>query len=97
MHFTSLGVEEFLQIFGKHQFAIRNFPGCTHLQLLRDVDDPDCFTTLSHWDTEKDLNNYRKSALFEEVWGQVKSLFTERSQAFSLKKFIDVDWSNPKL
>lgn len=97
MHFSPLGVEEFLEIFGKHQSAIRSFPGCTHLELLRDKDDADCFTTLSYWDSEKELNDYRKSPLFEEVWGQVKSLFTERSQAFSLEKFVEVDWSNPKL
>ncbi len=90
MHFTEAGVEEFLEIFGKHQTAIRNFPGCTHLELLKDHEDDTCFTTLSHWDTVNNLNSYRKSALFEEVWGQVKSLFAERSHAFSLEKYLEV-------
>ena len=90
MHFTEAGVEEFLQIFDANKIAIRNFPGCTHLQLLKDSEDPTCFTTLSHWQTEQDLENYRKSELFGGVWGRVKTLFSERTQAFSLKKFIEL-------
>lgn len=89
MHFTEAGVEEFLTIFRRNQSSIRNFPGCTHLQLLKDIDDPLCYTTLSHWQSDNDLDNYRQSELFGTVWGQVKTLFSERSQAFSLEKFIE--------
>ena len=87
MHFTEAGVDEFLQIFNKHKEAIRNFPGCSHLQLLKDAEDETIYTTLSHWDKEESLENYRKSELFGQVWGRVKTLFAERTQAFSLKKF----------
>ena len=90
MHFTDAGVEEFLDIFNKNKESIRNFSGCSHLELLRDLEDRTCFTTLSYWINQESLNAYRQSQLFEEVWGQVKSLFSERSQAFSLEKFIDV-------
>ena len=90
MHFTEAGVSEFLTLFSKHKDAIRNFPGCTHLELLKDHDDPGCFSTLSHWNNQADLEAYRKSQLFEQVWGQAKSLFAERSQAFSLEKFLEV-------
>ena len=90
MHFTKAGADEFLQIFNLHKEAIRNFPGCTHLQLLKDLDDATCYTTLSHWDAAASLENYRKSQLFADVWGRVKPLFAERSQAFSLEKFIEL-------
>lgn len=90
MHFTEAGVEEFLDIFNKHKQAIRNFPGCSHLQLLKDAEDDCCYATLSHWDKAESLENYRKSELFGKVWGRVKTLFSERSQAFSLEKFIDL-------
>jgi heme-degrading monooxygenase HmoA len=90
MHFTEAGVEEFLDIFQHNKEAIRHFPGCTHLQLLRVADDPLCYTTLSHWQGPADLENYRKSDLFASVWGRVKTLFAERTQAFSLEKFIEV-------
>lgn len=90
MHFTEAGVEEFLGIFERHKQAIRNFPGCTHLELLKDTVDPLCYTTLSHWNNPADLEDYRKSELFSSVWGRVKTLFAERSQAFSLEHFIDL-------
>lgn len=90
MHFTEAGVDEFLQIFNTNKEAIRNFEGCTHLQLLKDLNDPNTYTTLSHWNTEESLNRYRKSELFSNVWGRVKTLFSERSQAFSLTKFIEL-------
>jgi heme-degrading monooxygenase HmoA len=90
MHFTGAGVEEFLQIFNDNKERIRNFPGCTHLQLLKDPQDKNCYTTLSHWHSAEDLEQYRKSELFAGVWGRVKSLFAERTQAFSLEKFIEL-------
>lgn len=91
MHFTEAGVEEFLTIFNTNKTAIRNFPGCTHLELLKDVSNPSIFTTLSHWQDEKSLEQYRKSELFSSVWGKVKRLFAERTQAFSLNKVLEVE------
>src|SRR3954470_13460274 len=91
MHFAENQVEEFLEIFNKNKQAIRNFPGCSHLQLLKDAKSDYIYTTLSHWDSEESLNNYRDSELFQNVWRSVKILFTERTQAFSLVKFIEVD------
>ncbi len=90
MHFTEAGVEEFLQIFEQHKQLIRDMDGCSHLELLRDADDPLTYTTLSYWKDEESLEKYRKSELFARVWGSVKTLFSERSQAFSLEKFIEL-------
>ena len=90
MQFTEAGVDEFLEIFNANKEAIRNFEGCTHLQLLKDAEDPCTFTTLSHWENEHCLESYRKSELFGSVWGRVKTLFAERTQAFSLEKYIEL-------
>jgi len=91
MQFTEAGVDEFLQIFDANKTAIRNFPGCTHLELLKDFGDPNTYTTLSHWNDVSNLDDYRRSDLFGNVWGSVKPLFAQRTQAFSLEKFIEVD------
>jgi quinol monooxygenase YgiN len=91
MHFTEAGVDEFLAIFNANKKSIRNFPGCTHLELLKDAGDPNVFTTLSHWADEASLEMYRKSELFSKVWGSVKTLFAERTQAFSLLKFMEIE------
>lgn len=90
MQFTEAGVGEFLEIFHANKVAIRNFPGCTHLQLLKDSKDENTYTTLSHWVDEVSLEAYRKSDLFGSVWGRVKTLFAERTVAFSLKPFIEM-------
>jgi len=90
MHFTEAGVDEFLEIFNANKVAIRNFEGFTHLELLSDKDDPTVLNTLSHWESEVNLENYRKSELFGKVWGRVKSLFSARTIAFSLEKYIEL-------
>jgi quinol monooxygenase YgiN len=88
MHFQEEGIGKFLEIFQKHKASIRNVPGCTHLELLKDINHPNVYTTLSHWQHNGDLEAYRNSELFKGVWEQVKSLFSDPPQAFSLEKFI---------
>jgi heme-degrading monooxygenase HmoA len=90
MHFTEQGGKEFLEIFNAHKEAIRHFPGCSHLQLLKDIRDPNSYTTLSYWEKPESLENYRNSELFENVWSRVKPLFSRRTEAFSLEKFIEL-------
>jgi quinol monooxygenase YgiN len=90
MHFRAAEVDVFLKIFEENKKAIRNFPGCTHLELLRDAGAGSSFTTISHWNGAADLEAYRKSDLFQGVWAQVKVLFSENPQAFSLEKFIGI-------
>ena len=83
MTFKKGAEENFLKIFRDNQSAIRNFTGCSHLDLLRDVQNPNIFTTYSHWKSEADLNEYRNSDLFSIVWAQTKELFDEQPQAHS--------------
>lgn len=90
MHFKDDGVAAFLEIFNAHKEKIRHFPGCAHLELVRDANNPAVFATLSHWQHESDLESYRNSSLFEAVWGNVKPLMAERTLAFSFEKFIEV-------
>ena len=90
MHFKGDRVEQFLEIFQKHKTAIRNVTGCTHLELLRDIHNPLAYTTLSHWTNASDLEAYRNSELFKDVWGRVKVLFAAPTQAFSMEKLLEL-------
>ena len=90
MHFNEKDLGEFLEIFDENKVAIRRFPGCTHLQLLTDPNDPLCYTTLSNWNDAADLEDYRTSELFAGVWKRVKPLFNKKSEAFSLNQFIEL-------
>jgi quinol monooxygenase YgiN len=90
MTFDPEKIDAFLEIFSETKGAIRNVEGCRHLELLRDIHHPNILTTLSHWDSHDDLDNYRTSDLFKNVWGRVKPLFSRPTEAFSLEKFIEV-------
>lgn len=87
MTFQPDEVVNFLKIFNSSKQYIRNMEGCTHLELLNDINTPNIFFTYSHWLTENDLNNYRKSELFKSVWGKTKILFCAKPEAWSVKRF----------
>ncbi len=87
MTFKNDCIEQFLEIFERSKGHIRKFPGCRHLELLRDWDQENVFTTLSHWNDREALERYRRSDLFREVWAQTKPLFQEKPLAFSLSRF----------
>lgn len=90
MHFKVENVDLFLQIFHANKELIRNVDGCTHLELLKDVNNRLTYTTLSHWDRPEDLENYRQSELFKNVWARVKPLFSGPTEAFSLLKEFEL-------
>jgi heme-degrading monooxygenase HmoA len=87
MTFQPDEVANFLKIFNSSKQYIRNMEGCTHLELLNDTNTSNIFFTYSHWQTENDLNKYRKSELFKNVWGKTKVLFAAKPEVWSVKKF----------
>ena len=86
MTFQEDRCNDFLAIFTTYRDAIRNQPGCTHLDLLRDVRNSNVFFTYSHWDSEEQLNAYRDSETFGVVWPKTKALFADRPEAWSVQK-----------
>lgn len=86
MTFEEARVEDFLKNFQAHKESIRSFPGCEHLELLQQEDRPNVFFTYSWWQKPEDLENYRHSQLFEEVWRYTKTLFSDKPEAWSLNQ-----------
>lgn len=86
MGFHEDKVQTFLDNFEQVKDQIRNFPGNRFLELYRDRKEPSVFFTYSYWETEDDLENYRKSALFNEVWAFTKQLFRQKAEAWSVDK-----------
>jgi quinol monooxygenase YgiN len=78
-------VSEFRELFKTAEDRIRNFPGCTHLELLKDIKYPNIFFTVSHWNSEADLEAYRQSELFKSVWYKTKTFFFKPAEAWSLR------------
>ncbi len=86
MTFMPGQVGRFLELFEGWGPRIRAFPGCHHLELLHDVEDPRVFFTYSHWEGPADLEAYRVSEVFASVWPVVKALFDEPAEAWSLER-----------
>lgn len=83
MTFMPERIDDFKKIFDENKNAIRNFKGCTHLDLLQDVNNPAIFFTYSYWNSENDLLTYRESELFNKVWAKTNILFAEKAEAWS--------------
>lgn len=90
MKFRPEALAAFQDIFDQSKADIRRFPGCSHLELHADAKDPHVRYTYSHWRSQSDLDAYRDSSLFGQVWPATKALFAERPQAFSLTQLETV-------
>src|SRR5947207_2039392 len=88
MTFVPEKTNDFLKVFKESKDKIRAFDGCTHLELLNDIQDRNIFFTYSHWLSEKNLDNYRNSDLFKTTWNKTKILFAGKPEAWSVKKAV---------
>lgn len=88
MNFIPEKVNEFLEIFDESKELIRNMPGCSHLELLNDVNEKNVFFTYSYWSSENELNNYRNSEVFAKVWAKTKILFIAKAEAWSVEQKV---------
>lgn len=91
MKFKPDAVEAFQDLFQNNKEKIRQFEGCQHLELYQELNDKTIFFTYSFWASESDLNSYRHSALFTEVWKATKAGFSEKAEAWSLNQLVKLD------
>ena len=80
----------FLANFELMKQQIRNAPGNRLLELYQDKTNSNVFFTYSYWDAETDLENYRNSELFYEVWQFTKKLFNDKPEAWSVDKLVSL-------
>lgn len=86
MVFVPSNVPTFLELFNERKEQIRNFAGCTHLELWQEEGSENVFFTYSHWENEAALNHYRFSGFFKDTWSRTKALFAEKAEAWSVKQ-----------
>ena len=84
MVFEPEHVAGFTQLFEERKERIRNFEGCTHLELWKESGKENVYFTYSHWINEQALNHYRFSEFFKETWGLTKALFAQKAEAWSV-------------
>lgn len=80
---------DFLTLFRASENQIRQQPGCHHLELWQDADQPHIYCTYSHWTDAAALDAYRHSALFGQVWPATKRLLAAPAQAFSVARVAE--------
>jgi len=90
MSFHEENIPAFLGNFQLMKNQIRNAPGNRFLELYQDKNNSNIFFTYSYWETEVDLENYRKSALFDEVWTFTKKLFNDKPEAWSVNRLVSL-------
>ncbi len=86
MSFKPEKVDEFVAIFSNNWKNIKGFDGCSHVELLRDRENPAIFFTYSLWQSQQHVDAYRESELFARVWGATKLLFNDQPQAWSVEE-----------
>ena len=91
MSFHEENIPAFLENFELMKTHIRNAPGNRFLELYKDKNNPCILFTYSYWETEADLENYRNSALFDEVWTFTKKLFNDKPEAWSVDKLVTLE------
>ncbi|NOZ36156.1 MAG: nucleoside triphosphate pyrophosphohydrolase [Chlorobi bacterium] len=83
MTFRKEHIEDFIRFTAEIQETIKSHEGCLHLNILQDKKYPEIFFTYSCWNSEKDLENYRKSEFFNTIWSRTKKWFSDKPQAWS--------------
>ena len=91
MSFAEENIPAFLENFEIVKDKIRNTAGNRFLELYQDKNNKCIFFTYSYWETEDDLENYRKSELFTEVWAFTKKLFNDKPEAWSVDKLVSLE------
>tara|TARA_B110000211_G_C13809056_1_gene434077 strand:+ start:54 stop:350 length:297 start_codon:yes stop_codon:yes gene_type:complete len=86
MSFHSKYIEAFEEMFEEKKEFIKNSLGCKLLELYQDKTNPEIFFTYSYWEKEQDLENYRNSDLFKNVWAKTKQYFNDKPLAWSVNK-----------
>ncbi len=90
MSFHEENIPAFKENFEIMKEKIRNSQGNRFLELYQDINNKSIFFTYSYWETEQDLENYRNSELFYDVWQFTKKLFNDKPEAWSVDKLYSL-------
>ncbi|MBM3160560.1 MAG: antibiotic biosynthesis monooxygenase [Bacteroidetes bacterium] len=81
-------VNDFLNLFETIKWNVAKFPGCRGMNLLKDNEHSNIFFTVSVWENDEALNNYKGSELFWTIWPTLKIYFKEKAEAWTLSSYF---------
>ena len=82
-------VADFLAFFDTIKHVVNEFPGCYGMKLYQDINQPNIIMTYSHWQSTEDLNNYRDSEQFGNIWPKIKPWFKDKPEAWSVEAYFN--------
>jgi quinol monooxygenase YgiN len=59
-------------------------PGCNGVTFLKEQENTGVFFTYSKWNSVNDLNNYRNTPVFGQIWPTIKVWFSAKAEAWTL-------------
>tara|TARA_B100000809_G_C14633582_1_gene349513 strand:- start:111 stop:398 length:288 start_codon:yes stop_codon:yes gene_type:complete len=83
MTFKAEHINDFNVYYNSIKQKVADQPGCNGVKLLKEIGDTGVFFTYSNWDSVDDLNNYRNTEAFGEIWPTVKDWFAVKAEAWS--------------
>lgn len=86
MTFKPENTQVFENIFSNVKTEILKSKGCKNVRLLKDTKNSCIYFTISLWENENALENYRNSELFNDTWQKTKILFSEKPMAWSISE-----------
>ncbi|MGV6862691.1 MAG: putative quinol monooxygenase [Putridiphycobacter sp.] len=84
MTFKSEHIQDFESYFLSIQSKVAGQPGCHGVKLLKEQNGTGVFFTYSTWDSVEDLNAYRHTETFGQIWPTVKSWFAAKAEAWTV-------------
>lgn len=86
-------VDDFLKIYESSNELIKAMHGCLYLSLHNEKENKNIFFTISQWQDEVHLNNYRHSELFKITWQNTKALFKDKAEAWTINNIHNIgEW-----
>lgn len=85
MTFKEDKIMSFLDHFELIKDKVRNQHGCLEMVLFQDINQNNVYFTISKWENASDLEHYRTSEFFKEVWYKTKTMFEGKAEAWTLE------------
>ncbi len=76
--------DELAELYKNGAKVVRSWPGSLKLELFQDADDPYTLVTISHWESEEALQDYRHSDYFRGFWPKVRASLRNSASAETL-------------
>lgn len=89
LEFEEGHLQDFLLFFDEIKHVVNNFEGCVGMRLYQDIQHPNVVMTYSHWRSEEDLERYRTSGEFGNIWPKIKPWFSKKPEAWTLRAHWD--------